>query len=84
MPQSLQEQVDQLRRDLFDLNAEVYANNFTASQDFNKYSTFTSRLRVPNLAATPTTCEVGEVCCVSGKLRVCSAANTWTIVGTQT
>ena len=84
MQPDLQNQIDQLKRDLSDLVNETYANNFSASQDFNKYSRFNSRIRVPNLAATPTTCEVGEMCCVSGKLRVCSAANTWTIVGTQT
>ncbi len=84
MPNDLQAQIDKLRRDLDDLTNEVYANNFSASQDFNKFSRFNSRIQVPTLAATPATCEVGELCVVSGKLRVCSAANTWTIVGTQT
>jgi hypothetical protein len=65
------------------LKEEFYRNNFTSSQDFNKMSRFNSRLKVPTLSATPATCEVGEVCCVSGKLRVCSASNTWTIVGLQ-
>ena len=84
MPNDLQAQIDKLTRDLNDLISEVYTNNFSSSQDFNKFSRFNTRLQVPTLAATPTTCEVGELCCVSGKLRVCSAANTWTIVGTQT
>ena len=83
MTQDIQAQINQLRQDLFDLNSEVYSNNFSSFQDFNKSSSFNTRLRVPNLAALPATCEIGEVCCVSGKLRVCSAANTWTIVGTQ-
>ena len=84
MPNDLQKQIDQLKKDLNDLNAEYYTNNFSAVQDFNKYSRFNTAIRVPNLAATPATCEVGQLCVVSGKLRVCSAANTWTIVGTQT
>lgn len=83
MPNDLQLQVNELKRQLEALSGEYYSNNFTGSQDFQKYSRFNTRLQVPTLAATPATCEVGEVCCVSGKLRVCSAANTWTIVGTQ-
>ena len=83
MPNDLQAQIDKLKADLNDLISEVYTNNFSSSQDFNKFSRFNTRLQVPTLSTTPATCEVGEVCCVSGKLRVCSAANTWTIVGTQ-
>lgn len=82
-PNDLQAQIARLKADLEQLNAEVYSNNFTASQDFNKYSRFNTRLKVPTLSTTPATCEVGEICVVSGKVRVCSATNTWTIVGTQ-
>jgi len=78
-----QEQINQLRTDLQALTAEFYSNNFTASQDFNKYSRFNTRLKVPHYDTLPTTCEVGELAESSGKLRICSAANTWTIVGTQ-
>ncbi len=82
---NLQQQVNQLKQELESLKAEYYLNNFTGSQDFNKYSRFNTRLKVPTLAATPSTCEIGEVCVVSstGKMYVCSAANTWTIAGTQ-
>jgi hypothetical protein len=85
MPNDLQKQIDQLKADLEALNAEYYTNNFTASQDFNKYSRFNTRIKVPTLSAAPSTCEIGELCVVSstGKLYVCSAANTWTIAGTQ-
>lgn len=85
-PQQLQDQVTRLQSDLDALTQEVYRNNFSASQDFQKYSRFNTRLKVPTLAATPSTCEIGELCVVSGtgKLYVCSAANTWTVVGTQT
>lgn len=88
MPNDLQEQLDKLRADIFDLNAELYTNNFSASQDFNKYSRFKTRLQVPTLATTPTVGAVGDIICVAGKLRVCTVASntapTWTIVGTQT
>lgn len=65
------------------LSEEFYRNNFSARQDFVKYSNFTTRLKVPHYSATPSTGEVGEIIEVGGKLYVCSAANTWTIVGTQ-
>lgn len=84
MPNDLQSQVNLLKQQLESLQAEFYKNNFSSSQDNTKYCRFNSRLRVPIYSATPATCEVGEVCSVSGKLRVCSAVNTWTIVGTQT
>ncbi len=79
------ERMQKLEADLKALNEEVYLNNFTASQDFNKYSRFNTRIKLPTLSATPSTCEIGELCVVSGtgKVYVCSAANTWTIVGTQ-
>lgn len=87
MPNNLQEQVNKLQADLSDLVNEVYSNNFSASQDFNKYSRFRTRLQVPTLATTPTVGAIGDIICVAGKLRVCTVASntapTWTIVGTQ-
>lgn len=77
-------QMEALKQNLESLQAEFYKNNFSGSQDYNKYVRFNSRLKVPHYSATPATCEVGEIREVSGKLRICSAANTWTIVGTQT
>lgn len=80
------EELKKLREDLTALNAEFYLNNFSSSQDFNKYSRFNTRIKVPTLSATPATCEIGELCVVSGtgKAYVCSAANTWTVIGAQT
>lgn len=78
-----QEQITQLRAQLEALQAEVSRNNFSSSQDFQKYSRFNTRLKVPSYTTLPDTCEVGEVVESAGKLRICSAANTWTIVGTQ-
>lgn len=83
MENDLQKQIDLLRKDLDDLNNEFYRNNFSAQQDFNKKCNFTTRLKVPHYAATPATCEVGELIEVSGILYVGSAADTWTKVGVQ-
>ena len=76
-------QIDKIRRDLQDLTDEYYANNFTSHQDFNKSSNFNTKLKVPHYASDPSTCEVGEIIEVGGKLKICSATNTWTIVGSQ-
>jgi len=45
----------------------------------------TIKLRLVNLSADPTSGEVGDVVCVGGKVKICTATTpTWTIVGTQT
>jgi len=77
------EEYNKLKQDLDDLINEVYKNNFSASQDFNKKSSFTTVLKVPSYAVLPATCDMGEIIEVTGKLRICSAVNTWTIVGLQ-
>lgn len=76
-------EIEKLKSDFSSLNEEFYRNNFTANQDFVKYSNFTSRLKVPHYDTLPAACEVGEICESAGKLRICSAANTWSVVGTQ-
>lgn len=85
MPNNIQNRIQKLEQELASLRDTYYSNNFNASQDFNKYSRFNNRLRVPALDSAPPTCEIGElyVNAGNGKLYVCSAANTWTIVGTQ-
>lgn len=83
MPNDTQNQIQQLRNEIEALKAEIYRNNFVGSQDFNKYVRFNSRLKVPYYATAPATCEVGEIIEVSGKLRICSATDTWTICGLQ-
>jgi len=70
--------------ELDNLRAEFYRNNFTSNQTFNKYSNFTTRLKVPSYSTNPTTCEVGEIIENSGVLYICSATDTWTKVGVQT
>lgn len=78
MENDLQNQIDQLKRDLTELNNEIYKTNFSAQQDFPKYSNFTTRLRVPVYTTKPATCDVGEICSNGGKLWHCSTANNWT------
>ncbi len=79
-----QQQIDQLKKQLQDLSNEVYQNNFSARKDYIKYSNFITMLKVPSYSSLPATCEIGELVESAGKLRICSASNTWTIVGTQT
>mgnify|MGYP000181418505 CR=1 FL=1 len=80
MPNDLQKQINELKQDIASLKGEYYANNFVASQDFNKFSRFNTRIKLPVYASAPASCEVGEeyVSSANGKLYVCSAANTWT------
>lgn len=72
-------EIQKLRKDLDDLIAEVYRNNFSSSQDFTKFSRFKTRFMFPKYSTAPTTCEVGEayVNTGDGKLYICSSANTW-------
>jgi hypothetical protein len=45
---------------------------------------FYGKFQLKDLTSTPATCKVGELCVVSGIVQVCSAADTWTVIGTQT
>lgn len=81
--QELQNQIDTLTKNFNNLNDDYYRNNFSSSQDFPKYSRFNSRLKIPHYSSLPSTCEVGELAESSGKLYICSVANTWTVAGTQ-
>ena len=83
MPNDLQEQINRLRNDLQALNDEFYLNNFSDSKDYNKYSRFNTRLKIPHYATLPTTCEVGEICEQGGELNICTTANTWIVAGLQ-
>ena len=80
----LQSQINMLKQRLEALESEYHRNNFEGGQDFNKYSRFNTRLKVPKYDTPPATCEVGEIIEDGGVLKICSAANTWTTVGTQT
>lgn len=65
------------------LSGEFYKNNFPSSQDFQKYSRFNTRLKIPHADSVPSKCNVGELIESSGKLYICSAVNTWAVAGTQ-
>lgn len=77
-------QFEQMKKDLENLKANYFANNFPSSQDFFKYVRFNSRLKVPHYDTLPATCEVGEIAETGGELNICSAADTWTVCGVQT
>ncbi len=79
-----QEQINMLTQRLEALESAYHRNNFEGGQDFNKYVRFNTRLKIPNGDTLPATCEIGEIVEDSGVLKICSAADTWTTVGTQT
>ena len=83
MDNDLLARITELEKNLFELNQEMYTNNWSASQDFNKYSRFNTRLKVPKYSSDPAIGEVGEIIEVGGKLKICSSTNVWTIVGVQ-
>jgi hypothetical protein len=82
--EELQKQITVLRKQLEQLSTEVYKNNFSTRQDFNKASAFNTKLKVPSYTSVPAKCEVGEIIENNGKLLICSTTDTWQIIGTQT
>lgn len=78
----LQEQIAKLRSDVNELSGNFYKNNFPSHQDFNKTCAFSNSLKVPSYTTLPS-CETGQILESGGKLYICSATNTWTVVGTQ-
>ena len=84
MDNDLKLEIEMLKQQLEALTSDYHANNFSGSQDFNKYSRFNTRLKVPSYSTAPRTCEVGEIAEVGGKLKICSATDTWVTAGTQT
>jgi hypothetical protein len=83
MDKTTEEKIVILQQDLAALTAEVYRNNFSNSQDFNKFSRFTTRLKIPHYDAVPPVGETGELIEVGGVLLICSSSNTYSVVGTQ-
>lgn len=80
MDKTTEEQLQELRSGLAALNAEVYRNNFSSHQDFQKFSNFATRLKVPHYDQLPPVGEVGEILELGGALYICSSANTFTLV----
>jgi hypothetical protein len=81
--EELQKQINALRKQLEQVSTEVYKNNFSSRQDFNKASAFNTKLKVPSYTSVPAKCEVGEIIENNGKLLICSTSNNWVIIGTQ-
>jgi hypothetical protein len=75
--QKLKKEVEQLRQ-------QMNRENFSNLQVFSKDVQFEKKIKVFNKSANLAKCETGELSVVGGKLYICSAADTWTIVGTQT
>jgi hypothetical protein len=80
MDKTITEQIQVLRNDLDALIKEVYRNNFSSHQDFNKFSNFTTRLKIPHYDSVPPVGEVGELIEIGGALYICSSANTFSLV----
>ena len=80
MDKSVEEQLIALKADLEALNQEVYRNNFSGHQDFNKYSNFTTKLKIPHYDIPPIVGEVGEIIESGGALYICSSPNSFTLV----
>ncbi len=78
-------QLQMLKQEVESLKAELYRGNFTGSQDFTKKVRMQTALRLPVYGTAPAKCEQGEIYVNSGtgKAYVCSAANTWSLIGTQ-
>lgn len=83
MDKDLTDKVKTLQKDLADLIAEMYRNNFSGSQQFNKAVDFNVSLKIPRYSELPVRCETGEVIIHDTKLYICAAPNSWVIVGTQ-
>jgi hypothetical protein len=78
-------QMEMMKQTLESLQAEFYKNNFSGSQDFTKKVRFQAEVVVQKAGTAPAKCEQGAlyVNTGTGKLYVCSATNTWSLVGTQ-
>lgn len=83
MDKSVEEKIQIMQNQIDSLSQEIYRNNFSSHQDFNKFVNFTTRLKIPHYDAVPPVGEVGELIEVGGVLLICSSSNTFTIVGTQ-
>lgn len=84
MDKTLVEKLAIMQTQIDSLSQEIYRNNFSSHQDFNKFSNFNTRLKVPHYDQLPPIGEVGEIIESQGKLYICSANNSFSLVGGQT
>ena len=80
MDKTIEEKIELLKSELAALTQEVYRNNFSSHQDFNKFSNFTTRLKIPHYDSVPPVGEVGELIEIDGVLLICSSPNTFSLV----
>lgn len=82
----LEEKIQKLETEIRDIKTQVYKNNFSATQTFNKACVFSDGLRVPSFSVAPTVAELNSIMAISGTLYICTSISpvTWTVVGTQT
>lgn len=74
------EKIIALATELEALKKEVYRNNFSSSQDFNKFIRCNTRLKIPHYDQIPPVGEIGELIEVGGVLYICSSSNVFTLV----
>lgn len=81
----LQEEITRLKAELNSVRSEVYKNNFSSTQVFNKACIFNDRLKVPVFESAPTVGEVGDIICVAAELYICTSVSpvVFTLVGSQ-
>ena len=80
MDKTPEERIQMLQNEITALSQEVYRNNFSSSQDFNKFVRFNTRMKVPHYDSVPPVGEVGELIEVGGVLLICSAPNAFSLV----
>lgn len=80
--QQIIDEISILKTRLSELEGSFYKNNFSSSQIFTKDCNFATKLKVPHYDTLPP-CQVGELLESGGTLYICSATDTWTVVGTQ-
>lgn len=80
MDKTTEEKLQILQDQVNALSQEVYKNNFSGHQDFNKSSNFTTKLKIPHYDLPPVVGEVGEIIEVGGVLYICSSQNSFTVV----
>lgn len=80
---TLEEQLKVLSNEVYSLKDEFYKDRFTSKEIKTKEIIYKNILILEQKSATPSVCVVGSLCVVGGKLYVCSASNTWAVVGSQ-
>lgn len=80
------ELVAELEQRVRNIESERESERFSTKDRYIREIVIASngKFRIEEKDSDPSTCNVGELIVVSGKLKICSATDTWTVVGTQT